>query len=101
KLWGVYVGEAEKYDKSLVEGWKGDMEGILIFAGLFSASLTAFIVESYKMMLPDQGQATLILLSQISQQLAAVTNGSTSTSSQVLLAEGFSPSTASLACNAL
>ncbi|KAJ7826034.1 hypothetical protein B0H13DRAFT_2374626 [Mycena leptocephala] len=48
KLWAVYISEAEKYDKALVEGWKSDMEGLLIFAGLFSASLTAFLVESYK-----------------------------------------------------
>jgi hypothetical protein len=31
KLWAVYVSEAEKYDKSLVESWKSDMEGVLIF----------------------------------------------------------------------
>jgi hypothetical protein len=28
----VYISEAEKYDKALVEGWKSDMEGLLIFA---------------------------------------------------------------------
>jgi hypothetical protein len=27
----VYVSEAEKYDKALVETWKSDMEGLLIF----------------------------------------------------------------------
>jgi hypothetical protein len=31
KLWAVYVSEAEKYDKALVETWKSDMEGLLIF----------------------------------------------------------------------
>jgi hypothetical protein len=31
KLWAVYISEAEKYDKSLVESWKSDMEGMLIF----------------------------------------------------------------------
>jgi hypothetical protein len=31
KLWAVYISEAEKYDKALVEGWKSDMEGLLIF----------------------------------------------------------------------
>ncbi|KAJ7809992.1 hypothetical protein B0H14DRAFT_3480921 [Mycena olivaceomarginata] len=48
KMWAVYISEAEKYDKALVESWKSDMEGLLIFAGLFSASLTAFLIESYK-----------------------------------------------------
>jgi hypothetical protein len=34
KLWAVYVSEAEKYDKSLVESWKNDMEGMLIFVSV-------------------------------------------------------------------
>jgi hypothetical protein len=34
KLWAVYVSEAEKYDRSLVESWKSDMEGMLIFVRL-------------------------------------------------------------------
>jgi len=29
KIWSVYVSEAEKEDKALAEGWKGDMEGLL------------------------------------------------------------------------
>ncbi|KAJ7160616.1 hypothetical protein C8R43DRAFT_342200 [Mycena crocata] len=62
KLWAVYVSEAEKYDKGLVESWKSDMEGILIFAGLFSASLTAFLIESYKTLTPDPADKTVLLL---------------------------------------
>lgn len=27
----IYVGEAERYDKALVESWKNDMTGLLIF----------------------------------------------------------------------
>lgn len=38
-------------------------------AGLFSASVTAFIIESYKMLTPDSGDLTVSLLMQISQQL--------------------------------
>ncbi|KAJ6563872.1 hypothetical protein B0H19DRAFT_904102, partial [Mycena capillaripes] len=70
----VYISEAEKYDKGLVESWKNDMEGMLIFAGLFSASLPAFLIESYKTLTPDPG-ATTNLLIQISNQLAAIANG--------------------------
>ncbi|KAJ7866661.1 hypothetical protein B0H13DRAFT_2561111 [Mycena leptocephala] len=57
KIWAIYVAEAEKYDKGLVESWKSDMEGMLIFAGLFSASLTAFLVESYKTLNLDSSDA--------------------------------------------
>ncbi|KAF7369397.1 hypothetical protein MVEN_00268700 [Mycena venus] len=77
KLWSVYISEAEKYDKGLVESWKNNMEGMLIFAGLFSASLTAFLIESYKTLTPDPGAMTNILLIQISNQLAAIANGTT------------------------
>ncbi|KAJ7032282.1 hypothetical protein C8F04DRAFT_1107830 [Mycena alexandri] len=100
KLWAVYVSEAEKYDKSLVESWKSDMEGMLIFAGLFSASLTAFLIESYKTLSPDTGEQTIRLLAQISQQLASGSNGTSFTTSQPT-PPPFRPSTSSLVCNAL
>ncbi|KAJ7478628.1 hypothetical protein B0H11DRAFT_2028071 [Mycena galericulata] len=77
KLWSVYIAEAEKYDKAIVESWRGDMDGMLIFAGLFSASLTAFIIESYKTLTPDSGDTTAALLAQISKQLAASASGET------------------------
>jgi hypothetical protein len=38
KLWSVYVGEAEKYDRALVESWKSDMEGMLIFVRMPATS---------------------------------------------------------------
>ncbi|KAJ7660013.1 hypothetical protein B0H14DRAFT_2178286, partial [Mycena olivaceomarginata] len=98
KLWAVYISEAEKYDKSLVESWKSDMEGMLIFAGLFSASLTAFIIESYKTLIPDSGDSTVQILSQISQQLAASVNGSTFPAPAPTQ---FSPPASSLICNVL
>jgi len=31
QLWGVVFKEGEKYDKTLAESWKGDMDGILFF----------------------------------------------------------------------
>ncbi|KAJ7164205.1 hypothetical protein C8R46DRAFT_309520, partial [Mycena filopes] len=102
KLWAVYVSEAEKYDKALVESWKSDMEGLLIFAGLFSAILTAFLIESYKTLNSNSGDVTVHLLMQISQQLAT----STSTNVSALLIPAplpvpFTPAATSLICNAL
>ncbi|KAI0058992.1 hypothetical protein BV25DRAFT_1901867 [Artomyces pyxidatus] len=81
KLWSVYVGEAENHDKALIETWKDDMDNIIIFAGLYSASLTAFLVESYQNLQPSPATQSVVLMQQslnvlitISQQLA--TNGS-------------------------
>ncbi|KAJ7716207.1 hypothetical protein B0H16DRAFT_1476907 [Mycena metata] len=100
KLWSVYISEAEKYDKGLVESWKSDMEGMLIFtpqAGLFSASLTAFIIESYKTLTPDSGAMTNLLLVQISSQMAAAANGTSFTPPS---SPPFVPPATSLVCNA-
>jgi Family of unknown function (DUF6535) len=36
KLWSVYVEEAESHDKALIETWKDDMEGIIIFVRVVS-----------------------------------------------------------------
>ncbi|KAJ7728462.1 hypothetical protein B0H16DRAFT_241114 [Mycena metata] len=98
KLWSVYISEAEKYDKALVESWKSDMEGILIFAGLFSAILTAFLIESYKTLSPDAGATTVVLLTQISLQLSGISNGS---SIEIPTSPPFAAPMSSLVCNAL
>ncbi|KAF7344698.1 hypothetical protein MVEN_01630200 [Mycena venus] len=89
KLWAVYISEAEKYDKGLVESWKSDMQGMLIFAGLFLASLTVFLIESYKTLNADSGDAT---------QLEASASWSIFPSPLPL---SFTPTTASVVCNAL
>ncbi|KAI0322553.1 hypothetical protein OF83DRAFT_1080139 [Amylostereum chailletii] len=101
KIWSIYLSHAEKFDRALVESWKGDMDGILFFsylvcphlssftkAGLFSAVITAFLVDSYKTLQPDNGQVSTELLrslvlfqnaSATSLNLATNTNPSTST----------------------
>ncbi|KAI0054831.1 hypothetical protein BV25DRAFT_1779329, partial [Artomyces pyxidatus] len=73
--WSLYLHEAEKYDKELFESWKGDTEGILVFTGLFSATVATFLAESYKTLQPDTGGAAVLILTQISHQLAAMSNG--------------------------
>ncbi|KAF8055853.1 hypothetical protein FPV67DRAFT_1787973 [Lyophyllum atratum] len=65
KLWSIYVAEAEQHDSNITETWKADMDSTLIFAGLFSAVVTAFIIESYKLLKPDSGEVTNAILTQI------------------------------------
>ncbi|KAJ6517238.1 hypothetical protein C8R47DRAFT_939000, partial [Mycena vitilis] len=98
KLWSIYIGEAERYDKALVESWKADMEGMLIFSGLFSASLTAFLIESYQTLQPDSADVTVQLLTQISRQLAAP---AANLSLAPIDGSEFQPTTSSLVCNTL
>ncbi|KAJ7578549.1 hypothetical protein C8J56DRAFT_797341, partial [Mycena floridula] len=72
-VFSSYIREAKVYDEAMVARWKVAMDGILLFAALFSAVVTAFIIESYKLLSPDPAALTLLILYQISQQLA---NGS-------------------------
>ncbi|KAI0312412.1 hypothetical protein OF83DRAFT_1031245, partial [Amylostereum chailletii] len=51
--WNDYLSQTEKIDKALVEDWKGDADTILIFTGLFSATVGTFALESYKSLRPD------------------------------------------------
>ncbi|KAJ7626876.1 hypothetical protein FB45DRAFT_835189 [Roridomyces roridus] len=96
KLPSVYISEAEKYDKALVESWKSDMDGMLIFAGLFSAILTAFIIEGYKTLSPDTGDDTVALLTQISAQIAGIAN---STQLSIPVPPAFVPPMSSVICS--
>jgi hypothetical protein len=38
KIWSIYVAEADKYDKALIEGWGDDMDATLIFVSDLSLS---------------------------------------------------------------
>ncbi|KAH9159998.1 hypothetical protein EDB89DRAFT_1801517, partial [Lactarius sanguifluus] len=73
--WSIYLTEAEKQDSEVTESWKGDTDGILVFTGLFSATVAGFIVESYKKLSPDSSDTTNALLAQISVQLVNISNG--------------------------
>lgn len=102
KLWYSYLTEAEKHDCALAQSWKGDMDAILIFAGLFSASVTAFIIESYRSLLPNTDDKVILLLARISDQLVSASNGShpASVVPDILDAK-FTPTAAALVCNTL
>ncbi|THH28626.1 hypothetical protein EUX98_g5562 [Antrodiella citrinella] len=59
------------YDEERVKDSKEDIDTLLVFAGLFSAVLTAFIIVSYALLQPDTSTLTVQLLAQISMQLSA------------------------------
>ncbi|KAK1218347.1 hypothetical protein PQX77_018989, partial [Marasmius sp. AFHP31] len=69
KSWEVIMKEVTALDEGLVAGWKEDLDTLLVFAGLFSAVVTAFTIESYKWLQEAPEDTTVALLKQISQQL--------------------------------
>ncbi|KZV97126.1 hypothetical protein EXIGLDRAFT_704168 [Exidia glandulosa HHB12029] len=62
RVWRVYRKEADAYDNALLEGWTATLDGLLIFAGLFSAVVTAFVIESYQFLQLDNTAYTATAL---------------------------------------
>ncbi|CAE6450738.1 unnamed protein product [Rhizoctonia solani] len=69
RVWRVYVDETDKADKELVDGWNGAMDVMLVLAALYSAILTAFVIESSKDLKPDYSELSARTLLTISQTL--------------------------------
>ncbi|KAG6909818.1 hypothetical protein DXG01_015311 [Tephrocybe rancida] len=74
----------------------------MIFAGLFSATITAFIIESYKLLKQDSNDVTNVLLTQLlTAQIAAAAPNSSVASPLALPTFDFTPSPAVIAVNIL
>ncbi|KAI0816068.1 hypothetical protein BC628DRAFT_1280033, partial [Trametes gibbosa] len=59
------------YSDELIERWNKEIDTYLVYAGLFSAILTAFNVQSYLLLQPQPSDPTIVLLQQISSQLSS------------------------------
>ncbi|PPQ90832.1 hypothetical protein CVT25_011974 [Psilocybe cyanescens] len=71
----------EKYDNEMCDAWKDEVDKLLIFAGLFSATVTAFTIESYKWLSEDTDDVSVRLLAFMAQQ---VSNSTTPVPSNLL-----------------
>ncbi|KAG8944443.1 hypothetical protein FRC03_002077 [Tulasnella sp. 419] len=64
-FWKTYLNEARKYDHESLESWNESLSSLLLFAALFSAINTAFIIEAQKGLQPDEAKKTNELLEKI------------------------------------
>ncbi|KAJ3524736.1 hypothetical protein NM688_g8511 [Phlebia brevispora] len=58
-------------DENKVKDCKEDVDTLLVFAGLYSAVLTAFLIESYKNLQEDPQQEMIHILHRISLQISS------------------------------
>ncbi|KAG8963053.1 hypothetical protein FRC03_003488 [Tulasnella sp. 419] len=68
-FWQVYLSETNKFDKELLDNWNETLNSLLLFATLFSAINTAFIIEAYKGLRPDNAETTNTLLKLVVDRL--------------------------------
>ncbi|KAK1231354.1 hypothetical protein PQX77_005535 [Marasmius sp. AFHP31] len=69
KAWEEVMKRVEEIDGGMEKGWKEDIDTLLVFAGLFSAVVTAFTIESYQWLSEDPADQNIAILTQISAQL--------------------------------
>ncbi|KAI0666942.1 hypothetical protein C8Q78DRAFT_983089, partial [Trametes maxima] len=80
KAWVHVVEQVVKHSETMVERWNKEIDTYLVFAGLFSAILTAFNIQSYQSLQPappDHALAMVTALQQISAQLSSFATSST------------------------
>ncbi|KAJ7249378.1 hypothetical protein C8J57DRAFT_688984 [Mycena rebaudengoi] len=62
KFWNAYKDLSDEFDKDFHEKYSTDLDTSLIFAGLFSAVTSAFIIQIQPGLQPDPTDATLALI---------------------------------------
>ncbi|KAH9854517.1 hypothetical protein C2E23DRAFT_858630 [Lenzites betulinus] len=77
--WLACAKALRERDAASLQAWVEEADSSLTFAALFSGVVTAFIVESYVLLLPDAARSTVDILRTISQQL----NGTSATTATV------------------
>ncbi|KAF8179909.1 hypothetical protein BJ912DRAFT_1062706 [Pholiota molesta] len=68
-LWEILLKPELEADTTRCDAWKDEVQNLLIFAGLFSAVVTTFIIESYKFLQPDPNATIVGLLFHIANSL--------------------------------
>ncbi|KAK7440453.1 hypothetical protein VKT23_017091 [Stygiomarasmius scandens] len=58
RIWKVYLDEAEAYDDEMLKGFRETINSLLVFASLFSAVVTTFVIQTSQALLPDYGYIT-------------------------------------------
>ncbi|KAG9041637.1 hypothetical protein FS837_011943 [Tulasnella sp. UAMH 9824] len=100
KFYHYYDALADEIDDNMVTGLKEQLDGLLIFAGLFAGVNTAFLALTLPLMRPDPADDTNALLKDILYNLASGRNDGLP-STNPLPSETFSPNNKILTVNVL
>ncbi|KAI0326586.1 hypothetical protein GY45DRAFT_1373847 [Cubamyces sp. BRFM 1775] len=69
EAWKFCAATIERHYDERLKRWNAELDMLLVFAGLFSAALTAFNVQSYLLLQPDGSDTVVLALTSISAQL--------------------------------
>ncbi|CAE6481181.1 unnamed protein product, partial [Rhizoctonia solani] len=102
-MWQCYVKESTKQDGDMVEAWNKNMDVLLVFAALFSAVVTAFLIESYKNLKPDAAYITAASVSRMAELVELMASGKPPSNATMKLPSlyDFQPADSDIAINTL
>ncbi|CAE6436811.1 unnamed protein product [Rhizoctonia solani] len=103
-VWDRYMKMAEEEDKDVLEDWEGAIDVTLVFAALFSAISTGFVLESSKGLQPDSAVMTVQAIRELTNVVQAGFQTIGSPSPEVIAppaSDSFKPSTTSVWVNCL
>ncbi|KAF9015950.1 hypothetical protein BDZ89DRAFT_962328, partial [Hymenopellis radicata] len=75
RVWRTYLDESQTFDSDMTEDARDTVDVLLVFAGLFSAVVTTFLVEILRGLEADMGQVSAFLLYDIYTLQTAYFNG--------------------------
>ncbi|KAH8809560.1 hypothetical protein DL96DRAFT_1473429, partial [Flagelloscypha sp. PMI_526] len=75
RVFKVYNDEAEKYDADMIRGFRDSLDGLLVFASLFSAVVTTILMQTIQVLPTDQARIANYLLYENNLLLRANGNG--------------------------
>ncbi|SJL15084.1 uncharacterized protein ARMOST_18566 [Armillaria ostoyae] len=65
RFWSTYVDEALIFDRGMVETCSDNINALMVFAGLFSAVVSTFVIQSAQNLQPDYTAVSVSLLAQL------------------------------------
>ncbi|KAK0190053.1 hypothetical protein F5146DRAFT_649443 [Armillaria mellea] len=101
RFWLTYLDEALAFDEEMVEMHKDNIDVLLVSAGLFSAILSTFVIQTAQNLQPDYTAASASLLIELVGYQRAASNLSSIPLSPFYPAISFSPSLADVWINSL
>ncbi|PBK78676.1 hypothetical protein ARMSODRAFT_50004 [Armillaria solidipes] len=76
RVWRTYQAESAIHDANMVEESRDNVDVLLVFAGLFSAVVTTFLVQTSQSLQADYAQVSASLLFELLLVQRAIANGS-------------------------
>lgn len=75
RIWRIFLDECARFDSDMVDDWRDRLDVLLVFAGLFSAVVSTFVVQTSQNLQTDYNEVSASLLFELISVQRAIANG--------------------------